>query len=100
MIIELADFRIEDPDDFIVAMEELAGLIGSAEGAHGHTVQRSIESPERFVLLIRWDSVEAHERFRSSPAFDGWKGRLGTHRDHIHVEHLETVLDHGWHPHD
>ncbi len=96
MIVELADFRTSDGDDFEVAMQELAGLFAGANGYHGHTLQRSIETAGRYVLLIRWDSVEAHNRFRESPDFTRWRERLGDHRDGIEVEHFETVLTRGW----
>jgi quinol monooxygenase YgiN len=40
---------------------------------------QGVESPSRFVLLVEWDSVEAHERFRASEAFAGWRGPIAPH---------------------
>ena len=99
MILEIADFRIatDRAADFEAAMDELKTVIGSSPGYLGHTIQRSLETPERYVLLVRWASLEAHETgFRGSPAFQTWKARLGSHRDGAVVEHFNTILEHDW----
>ena len=99
MILEIAEFKIptDRSADFETAMGELAAVIGSSNGYLGHTIQRSLETPERYVLLVRWTSLEAHEvGFRGSPAFQMWKARLGAHRDGAVVEHFATILEHGW----
>ena len=95
MILELADFRIDDTADFEAAMHDLASVIASADGYLGHTVERSIESPGRYLLMVRWESVEHLQGFRDSEAFVLWRQRLGSHRDGAVVEHLENVLTHG-----
>lgn len=95
MILELADFCTDDGADFEAAMHELSEVIAASPGYLGHSVHRSIESPGRFVLLTRWESVEAHMvGFRESPAFRRWKERIADHRSGLVVEHLETVLIH------
>jgi heme-degrading monooxygenase HmoA len=39
---------------------------------------RGVESPYRFVLLVEWDSVEAHEQnFRASERYGTWRGLIG-----------------------
>lgn len=99
MILELADFRIrtDATHDFESAMEELKTVIASNPGYLGHTVQRSLETPGRYVLLVRWDSLESHTHgFRGSAAFEMWRSRLGAHREGAVVEHFETVLTHEW----
>jgi quinol monooxygenase YgiN len=41
---------------------------------------RGIESPSRFVLMVEWDSVEAHEQnFRATDRFTAWRAALGPH---------------------
>jgi heme-degrading monooxygenase HmoA len=99
MILEIADFRTapENASDFEAAMQELQGVIAASPGYLGHTVQRSIESPGRYILIVRWESVEAHTQgFRGSAAFEVWRNRLGAHRNGALVEHFESVLTHGW----
>ncbi len=65
MILEVADFSTTDPADFEVGMEEVKGVIASADGYLGHTVQRSVETPGRYLLIVRWESIA------SSSAFSG-----------------------------
>ena len=37
-----------------------------------------IESPNRFVLLVEWDSVEAHDQnFRQTDLFTAWRAAIG-----------------------
>jgi hypothetical protein len=39
---------------------------------------RGVESPSRFVLMVEWESVEAHElNFRATDRFTRWRGHIG-----------------------
>ena len=39
---------------------------------------QGIESPSRFVLLVEWDDVEAHnENFRATDRFAQWRALIG-----------------------
>jgi heme-degrading monooxygenase HmoA len=38
-----------------------------------------IESPTRFVLLVEWESLEAHQAFRDSDRFAVWRSGIGPH---------------------
>jgi heme-degrading monooxygenase HmoA len=99
MMLEIAEFTINPAQtaDFESAMIELQDVIGSSPGYLGHTVQRSVETTGRYVLLVRWENLEAHTQgFRGSQAFQAWKARLGSHRDGARVEHFQTVLVKDW----
>lgn len=53
---------------------------------------QGVETPTRFVLLIEWPSVAAHEAFRASPAFARWRELIGPHfAGPPHVEHFVDV---------
>lgn len=95
MVLEIADFRTKDAGDFEIAMSELIETL-AGPGYLGHSVQRSIENPLRFVLLIRWDTLESHAGFRKSDRFERWAARLKDHRDVVTSEHFLTVVDNGW----
>ncbi|MGY6275271.1 antibiotic biosynthesis monooxygenase family protein [Methylomonas sp. MgM2] len=44
---------------------------------NSHELRRCIESKEHYVLLVRWQSLEAHEHgFRQSPEYQEWKRML------------------------
>jgi heme-degrading monooxygenase HmoA len=81
MILELADIRIQPGTQakFDEAIERAIGLtIAKAAGYLGHQLHKGIESPERYVLTIRWNTLENHTiDFRESPAFIAWRGIVG-----------------------
>jgi len=77
MILEVAEFRIKPGTqaDFDAAIKRgVETVIAKAKGYRGYKVQKGIESPERYLLMIHWDSVENHTvDFRQSPAFQEWR---------------------------
>ena len=39
---------------------------------------RGIETAKRFVLMVEWDSVDAHENnFRGTERFKAWRSAIG-----------------------
>ncbi len=81
MILELADIRIHPGQQaaFDVAIQTgLNEVIVHAQGFRGFKVNKGIESPERYVLMIFWDTLENHTvDFRESPAFAQWRSIVG-----------------------
>ncbi|MFZ6773982.1 antibiotic biosynthesis monooxygenase family protein [Undibacterium sp. SXout7W] len=81
MILELADIRIQPGKqaEFDVAIERgLNEVIAKATGFRGYKVNKGIESPERYVLMIFWETLENHTvDFRESPAFLEWRAIVG-----------------------
>jgi heme-degrading monooxygenase HmoA len=62
---------------FEAAMRAAAPLIKASEGFLGMEVLPCIETPGRYVLLVKWTSVEAHEQgFRGSVRYPQWKALL------------------------
>ena len=44
----------------------------------GYTINRGIESPDRYVLQIHWDTLEDHTvGFRQSDLFTQWRAIIG-----------------------
>lgn len=96
MILEHADIRIDPAKaaDFEAAILRGAStVIAQAKGFQGFKVNRSIESPGRYILTIYWDTLEDHTvGFRQSPAFTEWRGIVGPFfLQPPVVEHLELV---------
>ena len=81
MILELADIRIKPGTqaEFDAAIKlGLETVIAAAKGFRGYKVNRGIESPERYVLTIFWETLENHTvDFRQSPAFVQWRAIVG-----------------------
>ena len=81
MILELADFRIASGQQ--AAFEEalqrgINTVIKRAQGFRGAKVNRGIESPERYILQIFWETLEDHTvHFRGGPLFPEWRAIVG-----------------------
>lgn len=96
MILELADLRI-DPSraaDFEAAIEHgVTTVIAAAQGFRGYKVNRSQETPGRYVLMIYWSTLEDHTiGFRQSDAFPAWRAIVGPYfAQPPVVEHFDLV---------
>jgi heme-degrading monooxygenase HmoA len=77
MILEVADIRIAPGRQ--TAFEEAAHrgiqtVIAKSKGFRGYQIRQSIETPERFLLLLEWDTLEDHTvGFRGSAAYAEWR---------------------------
>jgi heme-degrading monooxygenase HmoA len=81
MILELADIRIQPGQQaaFDEAIQRAISTVASkAKGFQGFKVNKGIESPERYILQIFWETLENHTvDFRGSPAFTEWRAIVG-----------------------
>ena len=81
MILELADIRINPGTQaaFDAAIKKgIDSVIAHAKGFIGYKVNKGIETPERYILMIFWQTVENHTvDFRQSPAFQEWRAIVG-----------------------
>jgi heme-degrading monooxygenase HmoA len=96
MILELADIRISPGQNaaFEEAIERgLRTVISHAKGFAGFKVNRGVESAERYILQIFWDTLEDHTvGFRQSEAFAQWRAIVGPFfASPPVVEHFELV---------
>lgn len=96
MVLEIADFAVlpGHEDEFAAAVREGLALIAESPGFRSARLTRGIESTSRFVLLIEWDSLEAHTvGFRESENFTRWRALVGPYFDGApRVEHATEVL--------
>ncbi|MCW5653839.1 antibiotic biosynthesis monooxygenase [Hydrogenophaga sp.] len=96
MILEHADIRIDPQkrDAFEEAiLRGVTTVIAPSKGFLGYKVRRSIESPGRYILTIRWATVEDHMvGFRASDRFAQWRAIVGPYFVQPPVvEHLELI---------
>lgn len=96
MILEIADIRVQPGQQqaFEQALQHaLATVASQAQGVKGWSVNRCIETPERFVLQIWWATLEDHTvGFRQGPLFAQWRAIIGPFfAQPPHVEHFEMV---------
>jgi heme-degrading monooxygenase HmoA len=65
-------------ESFESAFADAKTVMESSPGCQSVRLYRSIEEPDRFMLVVEWDSVEAHmEGFRKSEAFTKWREIVG-----------------------
>jgi heme-degrading monooxygenase HmoA len=77
MILEVADIRIapgSETDFAQAAHRGIQTVIAKSRGFLGYQIRHSIESPQRFLLLLEWETLEDHTvGFRGSPAYGEWR---------------------------
>ena len=80
MILERAEFPIKtgEEESFAKVMAEKGlAILAAAEGCHSARLARGIENPEKFILLLEWESVEHHIAMTKTAAFDRFKALAG-----------------------
>ncbi|GAA3526962.1 antibiotic biosynthesis monooxygenase family protein [Nocardioides daeguensis] len=78
---------------FETAFGQARSIISAMPGFRSLALRRSLESPNLYLLLVEWDSVEDHtEGFRGSPQYDEWRALLHHFYDPFPVvEHYADV---------
>ena len=80
MVVEIGIIKAKpgEGDAMQAGLTKAREVIGQAAGYQGSVFQRGVEDPDRFVIYIKWDSVEAHmEGFRGGPLFPQWRSHFG-----------------------
>jgi heme-degrading monooxygenase HmoA len=97
MILEHAilDVRPGESPQFELAFAEAKAIIAAMPGFDHLELQRCLEVPNRYVLLVGWDRLEDHtEGFRGSSDFQRWRELLHHFYDPFpNVEHYEPVFE-------
>lgn len=95
MVLEIAEFSIKPGQEqaFTAAYREAIALIEVTDGFRSARMTQGIETPTRFVLLIEWDTLEAHtEGFRQSDRYPRWRELISQHfADAPQVQHAVNV---------
>ena len=82
VVLEIAVIEVEpgEEDAFAAAYRSVRGEVASTPGCRSVRMTRGVESPSRFVLLVEWDSVDAHvHNFRETARFTRWRAALSPH---------------------
>ena len=81
-------------DAFVEAMDTAKDLIAASPGFVSLRVERSVERPGCFLLLVEWECLEDHtEGFRGSAAYQEWRAALHHFYDPFpFVEHFEPAI--------
>ena len=97
MILEVALLHIKANQDskFEQDFKVASQFISSIPGYLRHSLQKCIEQPDKYILLVEWNSLEDHTvGFRQSAVYQNWKELLHHYYDPFPVvEHFESVFE-------
>jgi heme-degrading monooxygenase HmoA len=96
MVLESAEILVKAgmEEAFEAGVREAAPLFRRAQGCTGMRLQRGIENPRAYRLLVEWNTLEDHTvHFRGSDDFQAWRGLVGEFfAAPPQVEHMDTVV--------
>ena len=95
MILEVAilDVIPEQTTEFESSFSEAQGIISSMKGYISHQLQKCLEKPNRYILLVNWETLDDHTQgFRGSAEYQEWRRLLHHFYDPFpEVEHYALV---------
>ena len=95
MILEVAVLNIIEgkQSDFEQNFKRAQVIIANVEGYISHELQKCIENDHQYILLVKWETLEAHTvGFRESADYQKWKVLLHHFYDPFPVvEHYHVV---------
>lgn len=96
MIYEIAELYIKSDahDAFQAAVQQAVPIFQAASGCQSMRLDRDIETPDTYHLVISWASLEHHTvDFRGSAGFQDWRALVGGYfAQPPKVEHFTTVV--------
>ncbi|MBD1548811.1 antibiotic biosynthesis monooxygenase family protein [Roseibium aggregatum] len=96
MIREVAELRIKEGTDaeFQAAVEKAVPLFKAAEGCSGMRLEKVIETPSLYRLIVQWATLDDHMvKFRGSDDFQKWRALAGPFfAEPPSVDHCETCV--------
>ncbi len=79
MILEVAILDVKPglETEFETAFEIASAIIAVMPGYLSHELQRCLETANRYILLVRWQTLADHTvGFRQSPEYQEWRTLL------------------------
>ncbi len=96
MITEVAilNIRKNESNDFENSFYDAQEIISKMKGYVGHELQKCVEQKDKYILIVRWSSIEDHtEGFRKSVEYHKWKEMLHHFYDPFPiVEHYNKIF--------
>jgi heme-degrading monooxygenase HmoA len=80
MILEhaLITIRPDERQEFEAALTRARAVIATSPGFRSLRLSRGIETPDRYLLLVEWETLEDHTvGFRESSRFAEWRSHIG-----------------------
>lgn len=95
MILEVAILEVKPglSAEFETAFKTASAIISAMPGYSSHELQRCVETANRYILLVRWQTLKDHTvGFRLSPEYQEWRSLLHHFYEPFPtVEHYEVI---------
>jgi heme-degrading monooxygenase HmoA len=83
--------------EFEAALREARAVVAESDGFVSLNLHRGIETPDQYVLLIQWKTLEDHTvGFRQSERFTRWRALIGSYFESppevIHLAPVEGLV--------
>jgi heme-degrading monooxygenase HmoA len=95
MILEAVILNVKPglEDEFEMTFKKASKIIASITGYLSHELHRCLEVKGKYLLLVKWENLEAHTiGFRESADYQVWKRLLHHFYDPFPtVEHFQAV---------
>ena len=96
MILEIATLNVKpnQEDEFEAVFTNAQLIISSMPGYISHQLQKCLENPSRYILMVNWETLEDHTiGFRESAEYQEWRALLHHFYDPFPtVEHYTPVF--------
>jgi heme-degrading monooxygenase HmoA len=94
LAVAILNIRPGESADFERAFAGAQAIIASVAGCVSHQLWRCLETPDRYIFLVQWQTLADHTQgFRQSPQYQEWKRLLHHFYEPFPtVEHYEPVF--------
>ena len=92
MLVERSELLVKAgmEEEFAAAMQERGiPLLLDVPGTRTASLGRGVENPDKFMLLLEWDSMAAHDAFRENPNYGPFRQMLAPYLTGGSMEHFE-----------
>lgn len=74
MVIERVEAEViaSRVEEFLRHLQATRGVIDNSKGCRAFTFGRGVENPSKIILLVTWDSIEAHAAAKEPNEYREW----------------------------
>jgi len=79
MVLEAATIYVKQgtSSDFESSFRKASNILARASGYIGHELHKCVEEPDKYLLLVKWQSISDHiADFRKSEDYGEWQSIL------------------------
>ena len=91
MLVERSELLVKEgmEEEFAATMRERGNpLLASIPGVRSVNMGRSVENPDKFILLVEWESMPAHDAFKDNPNYGPFRQILAPYVKGGAMEHF------------